>query len=174
MARFERRINELRGDLSGFKGETRAEVGSLFGLVTLALLALGAIFAFLRKRRRSSPEIELNPRNDSATAEAVREIREAIKAHNDATTEELEHLKRSSRGMLESIDSSLARGTRERETLSHGAEMLKQQLESLDEKVRRLSTRCSTLEEANASLKAELVKIENIRMGLVATEMDPN
>ena len=165
----------VRGDLYGLKAETRAEVGSLFGLVTIILLALGGIIAFIKRRRvASSPDIELNPRNNDATVEAIREIREAIRAHNDATTGEIERLKRSSQGLLESVESKLARGERERESLAHNIELLKQQIEGLEEKTRRLSNRSTMLEESVTSLKAELVKIENIRMGLAASEMENN
>ena len=165
-ARFERKNSELGADLSGFMGETRAEVGTLFGLVLLLLGALGALLAFcLRKRSLRSQSVEMTETEDSA-ANRLRELRDAVRSYQEDMTEELRRLKLSASNLVTTMETSQARGERERESLSRAVEASKQRQESLESDNRRLGSRITDLEEANEKLRAELTKIEKIRMGL--------
>ena len=165
-ARFERKNNKLGADLSGFMTETRAEIGTLFGLVLLALGSLGALVAFCwRKRVGRTQSFEMESTGESTTAR-LRELKEAVKAHQDEMAEEFRRLKQSASNLMASFESSQARGERERESMARSNETLRKRLDESDESNRRLGTRVTELEEACTKLRAELTKIENILMGL--------
>ena len=165
-ARFERKNNKLGADLSGFMGETRAEVGTLFGLLLLLLVAMGSLLAFcVRKRGLRSQSFEMNETEDSA-ANRLRELRETIRSYQEDMTEEQRRLKLSASNLITTVENGQARGEREREALTRSIDAIKQRQDGLEDANRALASRVKTLEEANEKLRAELTKIEKIRMGL--------
>ena len=173
-ARFERKNNKLGANLSGFMTETRAEIGTLFCLLLLALGSLGALFAFCwRKRGQRTQSFELESTEES-TSTRLRELKEAVKAHQDETAEDLRRFKQSVNTLMTSLESSQARGERERETMARSNETCRQRLEEGAELNRMLAARVTALEEANEKLRAELTKIEKIRLGLEAFGLDEN
>ena len=171
-ARFERKNNELGADLSGFVTETRAEVGTLFGLLLLAMGALGALLAFCwRKRGQRTQSFEMGTTEDNIPSR-LRELQEAVKAHQEESAEEFRRFKQSANTLLTSMENNQARGERERETLARSNETIKQRLEEGADTTRLLASRITLLEEANEKLRAELTKIEKIRLGLEAFGQD--
>ena len=103
---------------------------------------------------------------EEPTTARLRELKEAVKAHQDEMTEECRRLKQSATTLMTSLENSQARGERERESLARNNETLKQRLDACEETIRALATRVTATEEANVKLRAELTKVENIRMGL--------
>ena len=95
--------------------ETRAEVGTLFCLLLLAMGALGALFAFCwRKRGQRTQSFELEPTEDSTSAR-LRELKDAVKAHQDESAEDFRSFKQSVDTLMSSLENSQKRGERERD-----------------------------------------------------------
>ena len=165
-ARSERKNTQLEADLASFRHETRLEVGFLFGILLLLLLALGALFAFWQRRRVLRSQSHELQQTNPTLAEEIAELKEGARAHQSVIAEELEKLKRSTGSLTTVIEGAIARESMERESIQKALDLLKKQVEEGEKKTDKLESLLHEAKEENARLKDELVKVENIRMGL--------